>query len=726
MNELDDTTPLETNDDDQPDKAGYESGDNDDVSTEPFIHDPVLAKYQTEDYQAKWVEELESSRKERKEFVAKGYKILEHWADKRSTDSQVSNYNLLYANTELKQAALYANTPSPDVKRRFSDPNDQISRVASIILMRKLETELDEEDFDSTARQIITDRLLPGIGIGWLRFEQKGGDDYLPYAGQTIDDGTGNQVPHPLAAQVSQTAVTSQCAPVDHVSWDDFYWSPCRTWKLCRWVGRHIPMSKQAVKDRFGSCCPPETLALLSYEQQKNKKLNDKDHLRTKNQVESTTSIYEIWDKELKIVWWIAETADVPLDVQQDTNEFPGFFPTPRNPLGRFDGSNTIPHPDYHFAQDLYRLLDRQNDRLAKYIDAAQLKFVYDNANPELKDLLTTTSEFGGIGVNNWASFVTEKGGLKNAMQFLPIEDIVNAAQIMAKSMDLTKQQILQIEGLAGPFQGESVSNETTLQTQQKAAFGTSRLSITQKEVAKYIQELLRLKAHLICKFYTDSQILQGTGTLSPSDQKLIPQAIALLRNEQLRNFDLDVSVDSIQLPNWNLEKADKTEAFKALTQSMSMLLPVVQQNPAMAPLALTSLKWLISGFKGAQYIEGEVDAALTQLAQATQQKKQQPPQPTPDQIKAQSHAQRGQIDLQIAQMQEQTKRQLAQMQAQIDAQKLQIEQRGQAIDEQKLAIQSHQDAKDAIHQHAMDLSGGPTSDAPPVKGPDLTVVIGK
>lgn len=715
MANIDDDSPTGIiNPDDTPNEAGYDSGDNAEVSTTAFVHDPVLAKYQTPDYQEKWNKELEASRKERKRFVTKGYKILEHWADVRPNSNTRSNYNLLFANTELKLAALYARSPAPDIKRRFSDPNDQVSRVAALILTRKLMTELDEEDFDSTAKCILMDRILPGIGIGWLRLEQEGGEDLA----------------HPeTGAIVGQSPVTSQCTPIDHVSWDDFYWSPCRTWKLCRWVARHIPMSKQAIEDRFGHCAPASALSMLSYDSQseEGKGTQDQDRLRTKNALEDTTSVYEIWDKELKLVWWIAEAADVPLDVQQDTNQFPGFFPTPRCPLGRFDGSNTIPHPDYHFAQDLYKQADELNDRASKMIQAAQLKFVYDSANPQLKDLLTTTSEFGGIGVDNWASFVSEKGGLKNALQFLPIEEMVNSAKVLTQSLELVSEQILKIEGLAGPFQAESAPNETNLQTQQKAAFGTSRLSITQKDVAKYFQELLRLKAHLICKFYTPEQIMQGTGTLTPEDQKLIPQALQLLRNEQMRNFDLSVSVDSIQLENWNLEKQDKVEAFKAITGALQQVLPAVQQNPLLAPLSLKTIGWLLTGFKGAQYMEGEIDSLLAQLAQAQQQKMQQPPKPNPAELKAQTASERAKADIQIAQMQEQTKRQDNAATNQVDMARLELDQKQQQIEAAKLSLDAHNDERDTIHNHAMDLmdTQAPREQPSSNKGSDLTIVIG-
>jgi hypothetical protein len=688
--------------------AGFDSGIDSEVSTTAFIHDPVLEKYQTPEYQDKWKKEIEASRNERKRFVKKGYQIIEHWGDIRPSDNTRSNYNLLFANTELKLAATYAQTPCPDVARRFSNPNDQIGRVAALMVQRALQTELDGEDFDTTMRLIVMDRLLPGVGIGWVRLEQQGGEDYFPYANQTIMDAAGNEVPHPMAQQVAQTPVTGQSAPIDHVSWDDFYWSPCRTWKLCRWMARHIPMSKEAVEERFGTSAPKEVLSQLSYGSKEEEGIHDNpdaDKQRTKHQLEKTTSIFEIWDKELGLVWWVSEMADVPLDVQEDANNFPGFFPTPRTPLARVNSSNTLPIPDYHFTQDLYRRADELNNRAARMEQAAQVKFVYDNAFPQLRDLLTTESELGGIGVDNWQTFTGEKGGLNNAIQFLPIQEMVQAAETLTQELELVEAQILKIEGLSGPFQAESAPNETVLQTQQKAAFGTSRLSITQKDVAKYVQELLRLKAHLMCKFYTDEEWMKRVGTLTRSDQQLIPQALALLRNEQLMNFDLTVSVDSIQLPNWNLEKQEKTEAFTAIMQALSQILPAVEQNPALAPLALKSVEWLITGFKGAQYMEGEIDMLLQQMAMQQQQQGQQPKPPNPKQIEAQIAEKRMQTDVHVANIEAQTKRMETEKQMQVDQAKLVLKAREQTIQEEKNLITAHHNALTGAHNQALDLT---------------------
>ena len=221
-------------------------------------------------------------------------------------------------------------------------------------------------------------------------------------------------------------------------------------------------------------------------------------------------------------------------------------------PLARVTTSNTIPISDYSEVQDLYRELDTLSHRCSSLTQAMQLKWVYDNSVPELKDLYQTGSELEGIPVKDWAA-LTEKGGISGAMQFAPLDDIVKSYTQLSVARDAVKAQINDIEGISDVLRGASTPNETTLATAQKSAFGTSRLSITQQEVASYVEGLLRLKAHLICKFYTPQTLMARAGAISQVDQQLVPQALEILKNGSMNHFRLDVSVDSIQLPNWNL-----------------------------------------------------------------------------------------------------------------------------------------------------------------------------
>jgi hypothetical protein len=93
----------------------------------------------------------------------------------------------------------------------------------------------------------------------------------------------------------------------------------------------------------------------------------------------------------------------------------------------------------------------------------------------------------------------------------------------------------------------------------------------------------------------------------------------------------------------------------------------------------------------------------LTQLGQAAGQKAKQPPQPNPQMAKAQAIQQKTQADVQIAQEQEKTKRMDVMTNAQLDAQRLQIDQEANRIEAAKIAAGIHNQAKTTIHNQAID-----------------------
>ena len=199
--------------------------------------------------------------------------------------------------------------------------------------------------------------------------------------------------------------------------------------------------------------------------------------------------------------------------------------------------------------------------------------------------------------------------------------------------------------------------------------------------------------------------ISSAPGNLNAVDQQYISPALQLLKDDQMSQFRLSVSVDSLQLPNWNTEKAERSETIQAITKMMSVILPAVQQTPQIAPLGLELIKWGVSGFKGAQSIEGVIDSGLQQLLQASQQGQGAPKQPSPDEIKAQAAMQKAQLDFQAVQTQENTKLQVAQLQAQLKQQQLAMAQmqseRDNAIRERQLVMRQGELAAEVAHQQA-------------------------
>lgn len=690
---------------------------------------PVLAKNQTHAMQRTWCAEIENSRRERKKFDKSAEKTIKRYADERGeTEANRSYYNVFFANTEIKMAALYARTPVPDIKRRFNDADDDVSRVAASLLQRNIVYELDADHFDESIRQILFDRLVPGVGIGWARLDEEIGEpEFTPM----IDPATGMPVIDPETGEpflepVEGSDIHDQLAAIDYVPWNDFLWAPCRLWSQCRWVARRIDLSKDEVEARFSETAPAQVLSDLNYSEEKT---SDKARTQPTSSevVNKTTCVFEIWDKERGLVWWISESSEVPLDVQEDRMAFPDFFPTPLPPLGRFDTNSTQPISDFKLVQDQYNELDTLNDRAAKKLQAIRTLWVYDSKQSSLGDVFSAP-EFQGLPIEGWNTLQTEEGGLRGVIEFMDNSPMVNEYMLLIDARDKVKAQIYELEGISDIMRGASQQYDTATATSAKASLGSTRLAVMMKDVADYIARLLRLKAHVICKFYRPERVVERAGRMPQTDEQYIGPALELLGSSPLSHYRLSVSTDSLQLPNWNQEKAERSEAIQATTAMLSQIIPAAEQNPALAVFGAHMVRFGIAGFKGAEPLESALDAFLEQAQEDMRNNAGQPKPPSPAEIKAQAQQAavqaevqktqiREQANLQVAEIQAAAKREVASMQAQVDMQK-------NALREQEIALNTRMEeiklmlaqaelqikASRSQHENALDiqkLNGG-------------------
>ena len=121
-----------------------------------------------------WRDELHRYKEEYRKFTETGRKIIKRYRDERK-DSAYSDarFNILWSNIKTLKPAVYSRPPKVEVARRFRDQNE-VGRVASMILERVIDYELRQySDYQSALSNAIDDRLLPGRGVAWIRYEPK-------------------------------------------------------------------------------------------------------------------------------------------------------------------------------------------------------------------------------------------------------------------------------------------------------------------------------------------------------------------------------------------------------------------------------------------------------------------------------------------------------------------------------------------------------------------------
>lgn len=601
-----------------------------------------------------------------KEWEGRADKIVKRYRDEsRSRNNPNAKFNILWSNVQTITPAVFARLPRPDVSRRFRD-NDPIGRVASMMLERALEYEIEHYgDYASAMKQAVQDRLLGGRGTAWVRYEphivgMEGGEaEGMPEDGLQVTEDTDEAETEGGIYREDQERIEYECAPVDYVYWRDFGMTVARTWEEVTAVWRKVYMERPALVERFGEELGGKIP--LDTKPDTSKNFNEKMGEGSREAL-----IYEIWDKTSGQVIWISKSMGKVLDVRDDPLQLENFWPCPKPMFSTLTTDSLIPVPDFVLYQDQARQLDTLADRIDGFIQALKVRGVYDAAEPSLARLFTEGENNALLPVKNYGAF-SEKGGMAGAINLVDIRPIAEGLQMAYTAMDQVKGQIYEIMGIADIQRGQTDPNETLGAQIIKSNNASGRLKTMQHEVVNFATALLQIKAQIICQHFTDDTILKISGAmqLSPQDQQLIPQALALLKDEPAKNFRIEVTTDSMIYQDEQQEKQDRVEFLTAVSGFMQTALPVAQGVPELTPLLMEMLKFGVTAFKAGKGLEGLIDETADQFRQQAEAAKGQPKPPSPEQQKMQ-------MDMQIEQAKMQAEQQKMQMQQQIEQAKLQ------------------------------------------------------
>jgi len=618
----------------------------------------------------RWMDEIDNAEKETKGFRMRARNVVKRFLDERDTISAGNKwFNLFYANTNIMESALYAQLPKPSVTRRFKDYQDDVARVAALIIQRSIVQDLDDprDTFDATMRSCVQDRLVPGLAQAWLRLETDTEDltDIPPQPGmetESLDDSL-EDLDEMEGAGEPLKKVIDQRVCVDYVFWEDFLMSPCRVWEERRWVGRRVYMDRDELIKRFGE----EKGKRIPLDYSPTHSGQSAPGSTPQHQAIKKACIYELWERATRRVFWVSKGMDTILDEQDDPLQLVGFEPCPRPMLANISTSNVTPRPDYFMVQDQYTELDTVNNRIAMLVQACKVVGVYDQSATGISRMLTEGFDNQLIPVDNWAAFA-EKGGVKGAIDWLPLEVVTAALIQLNDARERIKGQIYELTGISDIVRGATKASETLGAQEIKSKFASIAIKKRQDEVARFAADILRIKAEIMINHFDPDILLTKSNILGTGEEnaKFVPQAMQMLQTEEGFEWRIQITAESIAQADYAMEKADRIEMLTAVSGYIGKTLPMVAQFPNSATLMVSLLKWAVAGFRNAGEVEGILDQELDKL-QTEAMKPKPPPPPSPEQQKVQA-------DIQIAQ-------QKAQLDAQGRQQELQIKEREAAIE---------------------------------------------
>lgn len=236
-----------------------------DLTTTQFQNeefDPLDPKQQ----QSRWEAELSAAEKEVESFQKEGDRAVQRFRDdRRATREDVNRsidrrWNLFWSGTTTKLCLLYGQIPKVDVERRFSDSADDVARVASEMIQRLLNCEIETgEDGSALAfGNALIDWVIPGLGNVRARYEV---ETEVIEATAAMLDANGNVL---AEAVPEQERKVSESVVMEYVHWKDQLCSAgSRTYQEWRWWGHRNQMSRADLHARFDEVLTPEVVSTI-------------------------------------------------------------------------------------------------------------------------------------------------------------------------------------------------------------------------------------------------------------------------------------------------------------------------------------------------------------------------------------------------------------------------------------------------------------------------------
>lgn len=596
----------------------------------------------------RWLKVISRQRRREKKWRDQAEKVLDRYRDERPTGySQVPRFPMLWSNVETLKPAIYARPPVADVRRRYST-QEPAARTAADILQRCLQYIIGTEEFQDAAERTLEDYLLPGRATAMIEYKPIFATKPTRMQVEPLpDDEEGeDSTEEELAKNFEQAPATPRYPPgtqfdaqgayrmVDEEelvyeevrpqsqSWKYFLFDPAPSWKRAKWVSFGCTYTKDMLRTEYPDFADIDSLSF-----------NFADEGQDDEGAGKMALIWKLWHKPTRMFMVFAEGyRKGPIFEEQDPLQLEDFFPCPEPLYALRTNGDWLPVPEYLMYKDQANELDEVTARLNFMIEACKNRGVYDQAMDQVAKIsdLVKKPDNTFIPVPEFRQLM-DKGGLLALISTLPLEQIVLViAQLRERATEL-KSNIYEITGISDIVRGQSSASETLGAQQLKAQYNGLRISTRQSRFNRFLRDMLRLQAEVVCEHFSPQTLQLMTGIQVLPDlvweqmkaAQVVPagavsesefaQACAILKSDKLRGFKVDIEIDSTIPVDRDRDQQNRTLFLQAIAQFMTGALPAVAQGLIPPGVAKEMLLFGVRGFK----VGSELEEVLDQLGAA-------------------------------------------------------------------------------------------------------------
>ncbi len=561
-----------------------------------------------------------------------------------------TRYPIFWSSTETVMPSYYARTPETVAKRMF-DSDDNVARVSALILERLSKYLLSVYPIDCAMTHAVMDFLMTSKCTTRVYLEEEYEEvtetlqimqnpdtgEYVDQYGQVvmlegdpvIDPATGM-----ITVEETKEQLVKLCTDILPVVYDDIVHTPnARNWKDVKTIGFRLWMDRREFADKFGE----EMLQKVSLSPDTKSdndatRNDDNGGVEAAAKVTQGVEVWEIWDKPTKKVKYVCLAyKDEFLLEQDDPYQLADFFPCAPFVIGTKPPKSMYPTPMYAQLKPTIDQLHMLYNRIRKLIRGLRRRAIVDAS---LADIVSAINDIDGEDVLASKNFqqLVERGGIQNAMYFLPLQELSNAlveAQGLIAQFD---QVFYQFSGVPDVVRGATEKGVGVETQQLKGEHFDIRTSWKQHQIQELARYSIEMQCDLALAKMPDTMLSEvcGLDMIAADDQQYIPQAIQLLRNDTSRKIRIDIETDSLTYQQ-NQAKQERTNLLvTTVMQGLTQVAQIGQTNPAFISPAIQMLMASVRGVDIGKAYESDIRGAAQTLEEMAKNPPQTPP-PPPD-----------------------------------------------------------------------------------------------
>lgn len=511
-----------------------------------------------------WLTKIKASEKTYSEYYDLIGEIRKYYRNERLKNKQ----NIFWSSIETLKPFLYFKQPQPFIIRS-NKKADKVECVACRILEKALAWDIKQFDFDSVIKYARNDFLLSGMGILWEQYQSS----FKFYGEVMLKDK--EQV---TTQYVNPVSFLTDVEKVD-------------VWEDVEWIARKCFMDVNEIYCNFD-----EKLA---------------DYFWQHNFTDKSISVYEIWDKKTHKIYYLSpEYPNDFLRVNEDTLHLSGFFPCPKPIMSTLCNDGIVPVPDYVEIKSLLDELDGVNSRMRLTMQALKVSGCYDSSFPELANILDKDVTL--IALNDFDK-LKDAGGINGIIDFAPIEQYVNTLQVLAERRKVLIDSIYEVTGVSDIMRGSSNAQETATAVLKKTNFGTLRNQDRQNDMQRFLKDLLRIKAEIICEQFSPDTLAMFVTEEYGKNPELVKQAIELLKTQKLRGMAIELETDGSFDNDKNEEKI--LNVISHINEMVNQSFGVISQQPALLPLYRKMIEAAVATLDNARQFENILEEVFDKIS---------------------------------------------------------------------------------------------------------------